>query len=666
MNQKKSKWEGLRAIVVARQSQDKKGTGSNAAQVDYMQQEFDRVGLVYVDKLTLDGVAASAPAKLEDFLQQLFDRKRTKNDFDVIAWQVEDRASRSGGEHGMWLQHEAKRHGLRVFFAGDDQPNVPYQSVLKVAKYESAMDTSVCTGRRSAQGQTWAIKDGFFRTAGQTPIGCDRIYYGTDNKPRFTIHNLPNGLQEQRDPVTGQVIGNYGTIGKKSYNRFRKQRNEYSLLLPGDRDQRKVVRVIFYLRYKKGWRGCRIADYLNCNAIPSPKGKEWSQRQVQIIYENPAYTGVTFNNKTFSGRFFRRDRQFGFVALERDEIELVLKKTFSPKLRPMDEWNRIDQPNMYDFLPRDLRDIAIAAQAKLSEERNDPNRAIKPAPVHRASDFLLSGKLRALQDKDNGTLIGTMSGTKDHKISYYRHRRSKRGRRKGSLFNNLIPAKPLHDAVINLLADILQDTPELRERLRQEVEAQRTAAHSDHQDIHGLETERDELQQQLRMVLATLKGSALKAAEPELRRIGDRINILTEQIAAVTAPQQEDRPIDTVVEEAIQVISQERHRLLTLPSAVVRDVIGRLVIDAVVDMETKNVELTIALPVRAPKAPPKNFKNGTFASENVTSALCPAVSSRSPIGGWTQCIITVVSCQYEWKRGSTTVPPCYLCRRKAA
>lgn len=50
----------------------------------------------------------------------------------------------------------------------------------------------------------------------------------------------------------------------------------------------------------------------------------------------------------------------GFVPMERDECDLVLK-TFAPKLRPIEEWDRIDQPHMYDFLPRDVRDFAIAA-----------------------------------------------------------------------------------------------------------------------------------------------------------------------------------------------------------------------------------------------------------------------------------------------------------------
>src|SRR5205085_9979947 len=137
---------------------------------------------------------------------------------------------------------------------------------------EAAREESVNKGQRTTQGQDLAKKKGMFRTSGQTPMGCHRLYYGDNDQPKFIIRNLGNGLQEQVDYKTKVVIGRFGTVGKKSRNRFKKQRNEYSLLIPGDREQRRIVRVIFYLRYKKGWRGTRIGDYLNRMKIPAPTG----------------------------------------------------------------------------------------------------------------------------------------------------------------------------------------------------------------------------------------------------------------------------------------------------------------------------------------------------------------------------------------------------------
>lgn len=665
---KKNKWQGLRAIVVARQSSDKDGDASTAAQDSYMAVTLAKVGMHHVETIPLEGLSGSWPARIDTILQTLFRRKAEKNDFDVIAWQVEDRASRSGGEHGLWLQHEAKRHGLLVFFPDDADRETP--AAFRAFKYDAAMDAAMSTGRRTAQGQNHAQKTGFFRTAGQTPFGCDRIYHGEDHQPKFILHNLPNGTQEQRAMDTGKVIGRYGTPYTedmtKSRNRYKKQKNEYALLYPGDWVDRRIVRIIFYLRYKRGWRGFRVADFLNRNRVRSPRGKEWSPRQVESLYENEAYTGVTYNNQTFSGRYYRRDRVLGFVPLDRDECELVMKKSFTPKLRPMDDWERIDQPHMYDFLPADVRDLAIAAQAQRSENLNDPNRKRKTPSAHPASLFFLSGRLRALQE---GTLVGTMSGPKGHTVPYYRHRRGKRGVRKGSIFNNLIPAKPLHDAILGLLAEVMLDNPDLRDRLRQQVLGSRAAAASTEPRITtDLQAERDDLQLKIVTLTATLSGAALKAAMPELQRLNERVNTLSAQIDAGTPEQVVDhRPVETVVEEVVLALQHDRARLHTLAPQALRQLTDRLITDAVVDMQTKEVHLTVALPTRAPKASAKkNSKSTSPAPENAGEPLCPATSSRSPAYDWTQTITLTANCHYAWTRGSHTVPPCYQCRRSAA
>ncbi|HEX8341429.1 MAG TPA: recombinase family protein [Tepidisphaeraceae bacterium] len=657
--QANGKWDGLGAIVVVRQSHDENGTGSNAAQLDYMAQEFKRVGLRYVDKEVLDGVAASAPAKIAELIERLFKRKREKNDFHVIAWQVEDRASRGGGDHGMWLEHEAKRQGLRIFFAGDEGVSRPYDAVVRVAKFEAAKEAAVGTGRRSSQSQSYQKKLGFFRTSGPTPLGCDRLYCDAENNPRYFLRNLPDGRQEQVDYQGGVVIGRYGTVGKKSRHRFKKQRNEYSLLMPGAREQTRVVRVIFFLRYKRGWRGCRIADYLNRNHILSPKGKEWSPRQVQIIYENEAYTGVSVNDRTFSGRFFRGDKVLGYVPLDRDEIELVLKKTFSPQFKSQDQWERIDQPYMHDFLPRDVRDLAIASQAKVWSDRADPTRPARKYNRRPASDYLFSDMLVA--ERYGGKLVGSLSGPEGHQVAYYRHKGAKK-RRRGNVLNHLIPAEPLHASAMATLAGLLLDVPDLRPRLMAALLEQRKAATSDLPDVAALEAEAEEIGAQIGMTIRTLKGAALAEAEGELQRLGMRRNAIAAQLKRLKRDVVTDaRPAEEVVEEAIAVLAEDSRRLLTLPVQPLRDLVQTFITEARVDMATKAVEFVIALPTWTLQ---KRVSGGK-ASKKAEKPLCPADSSRSPSGDETQSL-ALVRCEYEWNRGSKTTRPCYHCHRQAA
>ena len=663
--------QGGETIAVCRQSSDAKGTASNEAQLDFMRKDLLSEGMRLVDAMMLDGVPGSAPARINEILEQLLRRKREKNDFDTVAWFLTDRASRGGGEHGIWLEHELIRAGIHVHFAGEEEHEGPYGAVVRLIAYEAAKEAAVNIGRRAAQGQNWAQQQGFFRTSGPTPFGCDRLYLSDEDKPKFTIRNLLSGLQEQREWGTGKLIGTFGTTGRKSHNRLRKQRNEYSLLVPGDRQQQKVVRVVFYLRYKKGWRGHRICDLLNRNRVAAPKGGKWSKRQVEVLYENAAYTGVTYNNQTYSGRFFRRDREQGFTALDRDERELVLKKTFVPKLRPMDEWQRIDQPYMYEFLPRDVRDLASAAQATLWQERADPARPKRKTNAHPASDYFLSGMLKAVQD--GKFLTGTQHGpAKGPKVKYYRHREGRKVQR-GSEFGNLIPAKPLHEELLRIVGETLTNVPELRQRLLKHLVEQRQRAVEDQPDVAALETEREELTARINLIVTSISGAALEEVRSELTRLGQRRNQIEAMLADLKgSKQQEKRSPEEVVEDAIRVLAEQTQSLATLPPVPLRELIRQLIIEPTVDMETKEVRLKVGVPVWALAPAQKVQKKG----KKGTQGMGPVTSTPSPTGqntpepkawavGGESLVLTEVTCRYIHLRGSRA-PACYECRRKAA
>jgi hypothetical protein len=108
-----------------------------------------------------------------------------------------------------------------------------------------------------------------------------------------------------------------------------------------------------------------------------------------------------------------------------------------------------------------------------------PGHGRRRTPTRRATTSS-SGKLLAKQDSQ--PLVGTLSGDG---IEYYRHRKDKKGRRRVSIFNRLIAAKPLHEASVRLLADVLLDQPLLRERLTEYVIEQRGRAAQDTPGVAG-------------------------------------------------------------------------------------------------------------------------------------------------------------------------------------
>jgi hypothetical protein len=341
METSKNKWQDKRAIVVVRQSSDKDGTGSTEAQLDYRVKDLKRAGMVCVDKVVLEGVTGASPARITQVIEALFVRKKDEKDFEVIAWQVEaEGVANLGCGSSTRRSATACSSILRVMRQRTFRmpPSCGSPSTKRPRNCRSATAGALRKGRNGRRTK------GFSGRRVKPPSAANASI-----RPKFVIRNLPSGLQEQRDWISGKIIGTYRSVGKKSRNRFKKQRNEYSLLVPGDRQQRKVVRVIFYLRYKRGWRGVRIADYLNRHGIPSPRGKEWSQRQAQLIYENEAYTGVTYNDQTYSGRFFRRDAVMGFVALDRDACDAAaISSRKLPSLRwtgPSSQYDSVGRAN---------------------------------------------------------------------------------------------------------------------------------------------------------------------------------------------------------------------------------------------------------------------------------------------------------------------------------
>jgi len=188
---------------------------------------------------------------------------------------------------------------------------------------------------------------------GRTPFGCDRLYLSAEGKPLFRIRGLPDGTQQKLD-IEGKAV--IETFGQKS--RFRKQKDQQPLIVPGQRQAAEAVRDIFELHYLRGMGGKRIAHIINRRGILSPEGKGWSQRQVESIYENLIYCGFALGNQTSQGIFNRRGAN-GPEKVSVSDIELASRSSPPRKLRPPEDWKWVEQAAMADFLQPALRDKAL-------------------------------------------------------------------------------------------------------------------------------------------------------------------------------------------------------------------------------------------------------------------------------------------------------------------
>lgn len=640
---------GKRFICMLRQSDASEGAASVAAQLIYLVDEGKRRGMTYVDKVSLEGLTGSMPGKRHD-LTALICRKKEKDDFDVLLIQRIDRLTRSGPKHGMWFEHECTCAGISVLFVGDDIPEGRYSSLIKVVKYEAAFEQAFSTSQRSSQGMQFALDQGRVITCTHTPYGCWRLYLTGDSIPSHMIRDLGDGRQEKLDPETFEVLDHYGSIGGGGIGHYRKQKNEKVLLHPGDRDKVDTVREIFRLHYCEGWGGKRISDVLNSRGTRSPRGKQWGQRQVESIYEQSAYTGRSIGNRVFSGIHHKRGRGRP-QPLNRDPAELATAEYMRPTLRPFDEWEIQLQPLMKDFLDEQIKELARASQEKLWAWKTDKDRVRKSNNKHPASDYLLSNLLACKQDGEK--LVGVQHGKKGKEVRSYRHKRSRREYRKGSIFNRMIPAEPLEKAVVEVLAEMLSNIPDLKKKVASFIADSARSTSESSESLDDLKRRRDKIKKRTELIVSSLDEDTLADVQGEIQQLRVERSALDKQIAVATATQKhQGTDPDETVERVMNRLTGMKEQLRTLPAFLVRQLLTQILVSAVVDMETKDVEIQLALPSWA-----------VWDAPAASGAVCLEPSSESPASFETHPHLGIdlgsAKCQYL----QISQRVCYQCRR---
>jgi DNA invertase Pin-like site-specific DNA recombinase/AcrR family transcriptional regulator len=643
---------GKRYVALVRASNDTDGTTSTDAQLEWMHSEGTRLGMQLVHDEILSGVTGSLPGRRED-LQRLLRRRAEQRDFDVLLVQRCDRLSRSGAPHMLWFIHEANKVGLIVHFAGDDIPaDSPFRNTILSMKADAAQEQAKAISQRSVQGWMYAINQGINCPISRTPFGCDRLYLASDGRPLFVIRNLGDGRQHKLHPETGELLDTYGRVGGGNRGHYDKQKDERVLIISGEPGAAETVRLTFDLHYNQRLGGKRIADVLNQRGLRSPTGIEWSQRQAESIYENPIYCGVARGRVASQGIYFRQGEQKPEEV--RLDAEILTNCWTAPRqLRPPEDWRWVQQPLMTDFLPADLSAKALPQIKALMRARwersQDPTRARRSSSKHKNSEYVLTGLLVAAQDGE--ALSGVLCGKVGKKVRKYRHPRSARGYRKGSIFNNYIRAAELEDAVLEQIGEIMANSAALRDLVLAAIRA--SAPDGDTaQRLSVLRTEREKVAQRTRLISRMFTEEHLADVQPELdalaaqrRELDRQINEMEKRSAFAAEDPNElvDRVLAQVTNSAVPVGE--------ISASMKRELLEEYVDRVVVDMATKDAEVYFKLPESVLAA-----EFGVRLGHNSRSQTERDTPHHVVIR------IGITDCKYQ--RLPREV--CYVCRRRAA
>jgi hypothetical protein len=214
----------------------------------------------------------------------------------------------------------------------------------------------------------------------------------------------------------------------------------------------------------------------------------------------------------------------------------------------------------------------------------------------------------------------------------------------------------LEKAVLALVQEVLADVPQLRERVERFVKEQSEAAPVDSERLDEMRKQREAVRRRTEMIVSTLDEETLADARQEIERLRTERRHLEEQIAAAeVAVKAKVLDPSKVADDVVNRVSAlSKFFLGDMPTFAVREVLNGLVEKVVGDMETKEVEVTLALPSWA-------------LSENGDAKPLRLVGTSASSASYeTQRVLTLKLVFADCRYVLTSSKACYECRRGRA
>jgi DNA invertase Pin-like site-specific DNA recombinase len=638
MKENNNQYAGRKYLCLARCSTAQQADTSIPDQLKLLRAFGDEQGMHYIDSIILDGVSGSVPGARND-IEQIIQRKKTANDFDVLLVQDLSRFTRSGAEHGMKLEFDLNAAGIEVIFVADHLPEGDHSSIIKTVGFYAAQQFAKSLSFAITRGQMSSLEQGRIAHSFRPPYGIDRLMVSLDNKPLHVIRNLSDGTQQKLDPQTGAVLTTFETErGSHRASHYRMQSNEKVVLISGDPQRVEAVCHMFRRRLIDGWGAFRIALELDQMGIRSLNGKPWTKTSIHGILANPVYTGTGIANRYSKGIYNNRSKNAPKPSMT-DRKSLAHRKRPKTQIRPREEWLEIEHPMLRDYLG-DLRDRAIAWQ-KVQLAKQDASRSKAPASKdrHVDSSYFLKGILKS---RDGHPLTGRTLGPK---ARYYGISRGSHAPQADKTMRRLIPADALERAVLEMVRDILLSTSDLKDRLVRQIESQRKQIDADANDLPKLEAQREKLSQQIEFVIDSLGSLGRDAAKAKLQQLESKLSAIVEMIEQARPTQKKEaRSAESIAEEMIAKLTQIAETMKTLPPPMLRSLLMNLIVRLEVDMATKAIRLELAIP--------------SWADADVI-CLEDRYLQKPVHEAWTQIPLESAECRYRQVRRI----PCFDCRR---
>lgn len=588
--------QGKRCIALARCSTPGQIDTSIDEQLNLLEQFARDQQMVIVDRITLGGVSGSIPANRHE-LDVLVQRRTERQDFDVLLVQDPTRLTRSGPAHGLYIVHKLRSVGVRVVFAKDDLPEGDMGDVMRGFAYYAAKEQARSISFGTTRGQCAALYSGKVAYCKTPPYGIDRLYTTDDGTPKYIVRNLSDGTQVKLQPETHEVLERFDRNSKTgARTHYRKQSNERIQLIPGDPERVAVVREIFERRYVDGHGYFAIATQLNSRGVCAPRGGAWSVKSVKTIALNPIYRGLGLANVGTRAIYYMGGPKGPVEASTRAE-DLAQARPHN-RIRNVSDWHRTREPALEGMLDEKVAELAAAKQTQYLDALATGTTPTFSRDRHRDSSYVLKHLLTSKQGGHRMT--GRTQGRPGKMVRYYRVTNAFNCPGPNRILRRMLPAEPIERAILEIVRTVLLNVPNLKRRVRDVVECCRRSARQEESDLKSLRARKTLIERKLEFAIDELETIAREVLQRKMNKLQNELRQVEEQIRQVeSGAQLHGVDPGEIVERIVEQLKKVGESVDSLPPTTVRRLLEMLIERAEVDLETRDLDVTLRLPAWA-------------------------------------------------------------------
>jgi DNA invertase Pin-like site-specific DNA recombinase len=291
-----------------------------------------------------DAISGTSATGRRAFQEMIAEAQRPEHPFSYVVVYDVKRFGRVDNDEAGYYRHILKTHGVEVIYVSENFSGDGTDDLLRPVKQWQAREESKDLSKVTIRGLLSKVQGGWWM-GGAPPYGYD-LRYENDRQPKgeflFVSRFMPDGTKQMLDE-RGRLIRTLDRGGSINISKRDRAR-----LVPSSSDRVEVVRRIFKMSAEenKGFRS--IAETLNNDKIPTPRGPSWARiynglwtaSTIRAILVSPVYAGdMVWNRRTDArfhkisgGRAVERKDAYGARLVPNPEEDWILVRDAHPAL----------------------------------------------------------------------------------------------------------------------------------------------------------------------------------------------------------------------------------------------------------------------------------------------------------------------------------------------